>query len=203
MHREGRRADNGFTVIEIVVALAIIAILSVTLVVGLTPRISASQSGILLQELRMTSNGIQAFRDNVGRYPSTLSYLVTLPSNATDICGASIPAVNRSEWRGPYISMTPTAAGIDAGDATILLTLVRTPTTPTIPTSMRGTLRIRVSQVDSTAYEPIEIAIDGYSTLASRQATGSVQWGQSLAGITGTGFSETADLDFYIPIYGC
>lgn len=193
------RRRMGFSFTEIVIALAILAVLSAIIVPGLTPRLHSAQGAGLNQELRAVVNGIQAFRENVGRYPASLSSLAKLSSGATDICGSVISAADSSKWRGPYISLTPLAGGIPAGDATIALGLLREPLSPTIPTDMDGTLRIRVLQVDKKTYDLVEFSFDGYSTLASRDQTGAVQWNQS----GGTGFGAYGTLDFYIPVRGC
>jgi general secretion pathway protein G len=194
-----RRSRIGFTLAEVVVALAIVAIISAVVVWGVTPQIARSQNANLLQELRAITQGIQAFRENVGRYPSSISYLSDLPSNATDACGASIPDANEAQWRGPYISGEPLVGGLPAGDATVTLPLFRDPATPTIPTDMEGTLRIRTLQVDKTTYDRIEQEVDGYSELSNRDQTGAIQWSQS----GGTGFGTYGTLDFFIPVKGC
>lgn len=195
----GRQSMAGFSFTEIVVALAIIAVLGAILVPGLTPRLHSAQSATLSQELRALSNGIQSFRENVGHYPSNLTSLAAMGSGTTDICGATISSADSAKWRGPYISMTPIAGGIPAGDAIISLGLLRNPLTPTVPTAMDGTLRIRVLQVDEKTYNLVEMAFDGYSELSSRDQTGAVQWALS----EGTGFGAAGTLDFYLPVRGC
>lgn len=192
-------ADRGaFTIAEILVALAIIAILAAVLIPGLSPKIGSAQASNLIQDVRSISNGLQQFRENVGWYPSTIASLSTF-SSGNDLCGASIPATNVNQWRGPYIAMTPLAAGIPSGDAMIGLALTRTPTTTSSSTVMAGTMSFDVTAVDSIVVSEVETAFDGSSASVTKYSTGSVLWAKA----SGLGVGTTGTLTYKIPVRGC
>lgn len=191
--------DVGFTITEVLIALAIISILAAVLIPSLTPKIGAAQASNLIQDIRTVSNGLQEFRENVGRYPSTIASLSTIAAGATDLCGLTIPTTNINQWRGPYMALTPLSTGIPTGDAKILLALTRTPTTTSSSTVMDGTMSFDVSGVDSVVAADVEIAFDGTSVLLTKYSTGTILW----APTAGAGRGLTGTLTYKIPVRGC
>jgi type II secretory pathway pseudopilin PulG len=200
-----KRRTFGFSIVEVIAALAIMVVLAAVLVPGLTRQLSTSQGSNLTADIRVLNQGIQQFRENVGRYPKSLQQLTTFPSGSTqlDICGLTIPATNVNQWRGPYHSLTLTAGanGIQSGDATIILALTRTPATTSSSTNMDGVLSFDVLSVDSVAAAEVENAIDGVSLDNSIYQTGTILWANT-GGVAGSlGYVGTLTVRF--PIRGC
>lgn len=193
------RAHIGFTFVEVVVALAIIAVLAAVMIPGLTTRISSAQASNLIQAIRTINNGTQQFRENVGRYPSSIMQLSVLAAGSADLCGIVIPTANANQWRGPYMALTPLSTGIPSGDATILLALTRTPTTTSSSTVMDGTMSFDVTSVDSVTASDVEISFDGVSLLFTKYSTGSVIWAKT----GGAGTGATGTLTYRVPVRGC
>lgn len=194
------RVRRGFSFMEIAVALAIIAILTAVLVPGLALRMRSSQAASIIEDIRVLSNAIQQYRENVGRYPSSLTQLVTRPTGQNDLCSVPLPTNNVARWRGPYVAQDA-VTGFQSGDAIFDLPLPRTPssTAPTF-TNLDGELRLKVTRVDSVAAEAVEVAFDGYTNDAFRYSTGTVLINIDAGG---GGFSRTGTVQFRIPVRGC
>lgn len=95
-----------FTLTEVLVALAILALITAVVVPAVLGRLEASRADAIVSELRTLENGLQLFRRDVGRYPQRLDYLNVLPTSGGvfDLCDAPISAPNQDKFRGPYIS---------------------------------------------------------------------------------------------------
>src|SRR6185295_19711996 len=89
----GRRA-RGFTLIEIMIVMVIIAMLAA--LVG--PRLLAALSGSKVKatkiQIETLSNAVDTFHLDVGRYPTQQEGLIVLVENPA----SPIPA-----WHGPYL----------------------------------------------------------------------------------------------------
>lgn len=191
---------SGFTFTEIVVALAIIAVLTAVILPGLTLRLRAGQATSIIQDLRAINVAIQQYRENVGRYPGSLNQLASSTVPQIDLCGNTLPSNLSALWRGPYLAQD-VANGFVSGDANIKLPLIRNPPTagPTY-TSLDGTLRIDIERVDSLSAETIESAFDGYTGSLTRFDGGTVRWAP-VAGASGMG--KIGTITYTMPIRGC
>lgn len=180
-----RRA--GFSFLEVLVALAIVAILTAILLPAAAGRINSASSAALSQNLKLVNDGIQKFRENVGHYPSQLVQLTTKPSSgALDACGSAMTVTSTAMWRGPYLSLAVGANGILSGDMAIDNTIARTPANTTSSTVMNGILQLSVTDVPARVANELEATIEKGSDLSH----GTIIW-----------FAGT--LTFSIPIRGC
>src|SRR3954451_12181482 len=98
----GRRSARAFTLVEILVGLAIVGLLAVVVVPTIFARLQGSREDALVGEMQSLQNGIMLFYRDVGRYPLHLDYLNTLAAGNVDACGVAIPAPNVANFRGPY-----------------------------------------------------------------------------------------------------
>src|SRR5256885_3469690 len=112
-----RTARNrpAFTLAEILIAVAILAIISAVMIPTFAGRIATGEAQAFAAELGSLGEAIGNYRDNVGAYPLRLDYLVKLPpTSATEpmnICSGLLSAKQVSSWRGPYTTrLIPTAA---------------------------------------------------------------------------------------------
>ncbi len=74
---------KGFTLIEILIVVAIIAILASVVVVGLGPTQQAGRDARRLADLRETQNALAVFYAKCGYYPGTI---------ASGACSAAVPS---------------------------------------------------------------------------------------------------------------
>jgi type II secretory pathway pseudopilin PulG len=174
---------------EILVALAIIALILTAVVPMVARRLSDGEAGSVASTLDALRNGILEYRADVRRYPTHVRYLSAAPGSAVDICGQTVPASFISGWKGPYINRSIGTSGILISDMTVLDSIVRTPATFTSSTT--GELAIRVDNVDSTVARRIERDQDATLDFAA----GTIRWAQT-SGTRGT-------LSLVLPARGC
>jgi len=174
---------------EILVALAIIALILAAVVPMVASRLSDGEAGSVASTLGALRNGVLEYRADVRRYPSHLRYLSAAPGAAVDICGQTVPASFLSGWKGPYVNRSIGTAGIAISDMTVLDSIVRNPGTFTASTT--GELAIRVDNVDSVVARRIERDQDATLDFTA----GTIRWTQT-SGTRGT-------LSMILPARGC
>src|SRR5437870_644141 len=123
-----RSVRSGLTLVEIVVALVILAVVAAMLYPTAASQLRSGQSAALANQLDNLRQAIGNFDQNVQRFPSVLTQLTVSPLSGNDACGTVIPGANIALWRGPYITQNITG-NMPIGDATIQNTLVRNPAT--------------------------------------------------------------------------
>lgn len=181
---------SGFTMIEVIVSLAIIAVMVAVMLPSLSSRLRTANSSNLAQNMKTLNDAIQKYRENVGYYPSQLASLVTKPTTAsTDACGTTLSTTDVALWQGPYLSLTVTSNGLQSADAVIRNALTRTPTTTSSSTVMDGTLSIIADNVTTAVATDVEGALDAGSADFN---AGTVRY-----------VSSTLILTYLIPISGC
>jgi prepilin-type N-terminal cleavage/methylation domain-containing protein len=190
MLNSARKPRPGFTLTEVLVALAIIAVIAAVMLPSLGRQITASNSSNLSQNLKTINDALQKYRENVGYYPDQLVLLTTKPTTSnTDACGATLSSTDVALWEGPYLSLTVTTNGIQSGDAVIRNLLTRTPANTSSSTVMEGTLSVLADSVPSKVYDDLEGNFDAGTADPN---AGTVQYNSSLHLLT-----------FVIPITGC
>jgi len=80
---------KGFTLLEILIVVAIIGLIASLVVPNLIGRYERSKEEIAKAQLEMLASAIEAFRLDVGRYPNSLEELISS---------------NDPKWRGPYLA---------------------------------------------------------------------------------------------------
>jgi type IV pilus assembly protein PilE len=182
----------GFTLMEILVALAIMAVLAAVIVPSLSQQIRSSNSTGLSQNLQSINNALQKYREDVGYYTQDLTLLTTKPSApaSTDACGTTLSSSDVALWDGPYLTLAISSNGIQSGDAVISTTLTRSPANTSNSTVLEGTLTVLADGVTSKVADDVEAQFDASST--NSITTGTVRYS-----------STTSQLTFVIPITGC
>jgi general secretion pathway protein G len=90
-----RRCGVGFTLIEILVVIAVIAILATLVAPNVFQHVGTARATTARSQMEMLATALDAYRLDTGRYPSTADGLDALMSP---------PAANApSTWRGPYL----------------------------------------------------------------------------------------------------
>lgn len=186
----GQRA--GFSLGEVLVAVAIIILLTVMVVPSIMGRLNSAQSDAIIGELRTLDDGLQLFRRDVGRYPRRLDYLNVLPTagGVLDACNVAISGPNQAKFRGPYINRSIVMVDPGTGNTkyvfstgdTIESTLRRT----TIPAAIgtQQVLQILVYGPSPATASAIDLLVDGVVDFAAGTvqfidtpaATDTVKW---------------------------
>lgn len=114
------RARNGFTLLEMITALAIMVILGALVVPSIIASADRARVNGAQDSLEAIADAIDLFADRVDRYPRTLSQLV-IPITTGDlhICGGTYTAGEAGRWAGPYLDRSIPAAGIPTGVGTL------------------------------------------------------------------------------------
>jgi len=178
------------TLIEVLIGLGIMAILSAVLIPQIVQRQRSGRAAAIASNITAIRTAALEFRKAVGRYPSQVAHLSTLPAvGSTDLCGRVVPFDFGPVWQGPYIQQTVTASGIRVGDATIQNAIGRNPAT--LAGGVLANLLINVSDVDLQVAMVIENAMDSAVDLAA----GTIRWA-NVADDRGT-------LTMVVPVRGC
>ena len=177
--RRGRCAQRaGFTLAEVLIGIAIIALLTAVTLPVLFERLKAGRRTAIIGEMQALQNGLLLFYRDVGRYPSRLDFLSMKGNPMTDSCNNTISTQNASKYRGPYInrpiSMVDTLVGntryvlstADSVESIILRT--------TINAGAQQVLQINVLGVEQAVAEEIDHAVDG--TNPAQLSQGIVQY---------------------------
>ena len=88
--RAGERRNAGFTLIEILVVLAIIGLIAAIAAPQVFNRLGGAKSDSVKVQIEALSTGIDLYRLEVGKLPENLDALVSKPSGA-------------DRWNGPYL----------------------------------------------------------------------------------------------------
>lgn len=150
------RRSRGFTLAEVIVSVAIAAVLAAAIVPTVEGRMTRARGEALAHELLSLQTALNAFRQNVGNYPKNLDYLTTMGTEkyCTGIPTKTFSAGDQSNWRGPYISRIITGDYSPDGYSTITDRLAYSAGPPPIAD-------ITISPVDAAVAAVVEDIIDG------------------------------------------
>ena len=192
------RRRRGFTVLEIIVALFLLAVVSAAIIPTLMRRIKDAEKSALAQTLFSLSLAIVEYRKAVSVNPSSLTQLSTLPlATDADACGLPLNA-NAANWRGPYITRD-VIAGVGIGDSRISNSLRRVGGPPT-------RLFIDVEFVDAAIAADLDAQFDGATPSPT---TGTLRFTTAVIAATATSPAYAippagmVTLSYGIPITGC
>lgn len=192
--------------VEILVSLAILAILSAIVVPQLLGKIKDSRTAALSQTLLGMSQGMGEYRKATTHYPGQLTFLTTAPlATSPNTCGTAIGVAPVAAWRGPYVSRQILAGGIGSGDA-IIQTGVRR-----VVSGSSTFLLIDATGVETSMATDLETQLDGGT---ADPAGGTIRYTTAaIAAQVGPGANPTAaipaapggtvHLSYSIPVRGC
>jgi type II secretory pathway pseudopilin PulG len=151
---------------EVIVAVAIIALMVAVMLPSLSQQTRDAQSVNLTQNLKTINDAIQKYRENLGYYPSSLTLLTGKPTTSnTDACGAALTSTVVALWKGPYLTLLVGANGVLSGESTIQVGLTRVPATTSSSTVMDGELRITAISVSDATATDVDRSIDAGTTV--------------------------------------
>ena len=178
----------GFTLAEILIALALIAVLAAVLLPSVAGQIMKGDAGRTMQDLNAIRAGIDQFLADVHRYPSEYDQLFTTITIAeSDIHGTKYPAGLVAKWAGPYVNRGLTSGALQTGfGASIQDGFTKVPNVG--PATPPYYVTIRIFGIDSAGFVRLDNDIDGASAWATARTTGLIRWN------TGSGTDTTTYL---------
>ena len=107
---KGRR--SGFTLPEVLVTVAIIAIIAAAVVPAVTSQITKGEETTVVSAIGTTQTALTTFMSDVRSFPSRVSQLTTIPvaTNDTGLNTVAYSAAQVARWKGPYTSLATFAA---------------------------------------------------------------------------------------------
>jgi general secretion pathway protein G len=91
--RRGLGRDDGYTLTEMLVVIAIIAVMAAVLTPGIIGQLGRARAKTAQIQLETVAAAVESFRSDVGRYPTNAEGLNVLLSQPGDADG----------WTGPYV----------------------------------------------------------------------------------------------------
>jgi prepilin-type N-terminal cleavage/methylation domain-containing protein len=164
----------GFTLAEILVALALIALLAAVLLPTVAGQILKGDASRVAEDLNAVRSGIEQFLADVHRYPGKYSQLSTTIKTGThaDINGATIATGLASKWNGPYVSKDTTNSTVPTGfGGTITNTFSKTANTNGV-----DYVTVSITGIDSLDFLRLDTQVDG----TANPVAGLLRW------VTGT-----------------
>jgi len=93
MHSLRRRGENGFTLLELLVVLAIMGMLAAIIAPTVIKYLGSSRTQTAKVQIQNVMQGLELFRVDVGRYPTQQEGLIALVN----------PTPTAPNWNGPYL----------------------------------------------------------------------------------------------------
>ena len=169
LRRFPSRRRKGFSLAEILVALAILAALAAVLIPAVAGQISKSDATRTIQDITAIRTGIEQFVADVHRYPGKVSHLANLITTAQmDVNNATYPQSLVNRWKGPYLGRDTLPGGYQTGfGAVVRDSLVRL-------TFQAGVnyATVVIAGITQTDFNRIDIEVDG----AVDATSGMLRW---------------------------
>ena len=93
MRKFRRRAEQGFTLLELLVVLAIMGMLAAIIAPQVIKYLGTSRTQTAKVQIQNVMQGLELFRIDVGRYPTQQEGLIALVN----------PTPSAPNWNGPYL----------------------------------------------------------------------------------------------------
>lgn len=171
-----RSRRPGFTLPEVLVTVAIVAILAAVVVPTVTNQISKGDDSNLTSNVASLRTGITAFVSDVRKFPSRLQHLLTQPvATDDDVTGGDYGALAVGRWRGPYQTGSLAAAAANATDSVLigLAYAIDSLSDTSFTAAGNGYVGLTLGGVaNAAAAAHIDSLIDG----GTGQAAGSLRW---------------------------
>lgn len=100
---------RGFTLVELLIVIIIIAVLAAVAIPKFANSSTRSKEAALRAELRLLRNAVELFKNDTGCYPTSLSHMTveagsaSVPATGKDSAGND-KAIVAADFRGPYVS---------------------------------------------------------------------------------------------------
>jgi len=180
---EAVRRPLGFTLAEILVALALIALLGAALLPVVAGQILKGDAGRVTEDLRSVQTGVEQFLADIHRYPGKYSDLSKVITTAnTDINAVAYTTGLVAKWAGPYVAKDTVSATITTGYGGLITnTFMKVANTNSI-----NYVTIVITGITGADFDRIDLQYDG----VVNRTGGLLRW-VSTGGIDSTKFLAT------------
>jgi type IV pilus assembly protein PilE len=161
------RQRVGFTLAEVLVTIAIIAIMAAVLLPALNNQLSKGDTSRIASDLTNLQSGVQAFVSDIRQYPATTDQLVNTLTGS-DINGVTFSASAIADWKGPYVSRD--VLSNTGGRATINTTFTKTTTSST------DFLTITLSPISANQFASLEGTLDEGTVSSTSSSAGLIRY---------------------------
>jgi prepilin-type N-terminal cleavage/methylation domain-containing protein len=162
---------HGFSLAELLVGMAIIALLAAVLIPAVAGQISKSDVTRTIQDLSSMRTGVEQFVSDVRRYPGKLSHMSNpILNTQRDVNLVLYPNTLVSRWKGPYLGRDTSAGsgGFITGFGGIALdSLVRVTFQPGV-----NYATVRIAGITQADFDRMDVEIDG----AVNATNGVLRW---------------------------
>lgn len=164
---------RGFTLAEILVALALMALLAAVLLPTVASQVLKGDTGRVIADLEAVRSGAEQFLTDIRRYPGQYTHLSRAITTAnTDVLGAAYTAGQTSKWKGPYVTKDTLNSSVETGfSGRITNTFARFTHTNAVQY-----LTFVVTGITGTDFDRIDEQVDGPSVSPAGRTTGLMRW---------------------------
>jgi prepilin-type N-terminal cleavage/methylation domain-containing protein len=144
--RVWRQRKRGFSLAEILVAIAIIAVVGAILIPSIGGQLRSGDESRISQDLTTLRTGAEQFLADVRRYPNSVGQLVVKPAvTESGLVGGVYNSAQTGRWRGPYVNKDSASAIRTGFD----LTLNTTFGFVNFPSTTQKYLTIDIASIDT------------------------------------------------------
>lgn len=157
--------SSGFTLVEVIVAVAIVAVLLAVVVPTLAGHRRQADAATLIQTAQHLETAVRLYRTHTGSYPAELAHLVEVPPDGGEtLCGRAISTRVRSRWAGPYLATSEdVSGGLPIGPVTVL---------PALDRPEPSAFALEFAETDEATAREVDALIDGDGDLGA----GRIRW---------------------------
>ncbi len=173
----GKAGRRGFTLAEVLVTIAILAILAAVLLPAVNSQLAKGDTARLTADLTSLRTGAQSFVSDVHKFPSTVAELTTaISSGSTDIDAVTFSSALVTRWKGPYVDREVVSNTAGGTISPTFSTLVGANAITYLTTTVTG--------VTGADFASVENVIDEGTSSTTSSSAGSIRYNSASSTLT-------------------